>query len=80
MSVILHNKKYRWMAILTLLLTVIYILIIGIVKLDPALRIVSFLILGIALMAISVIYTRLRARTGSEELNKDDIKADESSK
>lgn len=80
MSVILHNKKYRWMAILTLLLTVIYILIIGIVKLDPALRIVSFLILGIALMAISVIYTRLRARSGSEELGKEDIKSDMSSK
>ena len=80
MSVILSNKKYRWMAILTLLLTVIYILIIGIVKLDPALRIVSFLILGIALMAISVIYTRLRAKSGPEETNKKEVKKTERSK
>ena len=66
MSVVLNNKKYRWMAILTLLLTVIYILVIGIVKLDPALRIASFLILGIALVVISVIYTRIRAKSSSE--------------
>jgi hypothetical protein len=77
MSVVLNNKKYRWMAILTLLLTVTYILIIGIVKLDPALRIASFLVLGIALMAISVIYTRLRAKSGSEETANENTKIQE---
>jgi len=78
LSIILDNKKYRWMALLTLLMTVIYILIIGIVKLDPVLRIASFLVLGIALMAISVIYTRLKAKSGSEEINKKDTKAERS--
>lgn len=69
MSIILKNNKYRWMALLTLLLTVIYILIIGIVKLDPVLRIASFLILGIALLAISVIYTRIKAKSAAKEVN-----------
>lgn len=70
MSLILKNKKYRWMALLTLLLTVIYVLIIGIVKLDPVLRIASFLVLGIALLAVSVIYTRIKSRSGPKEVKK----------
>ena len=78
LSIILNNKKYRWMAILTLLLTVTYILIIGIVKLEPALRIASLLILGIALLAISIIYTRIRARSTSQEMNKRESKTEKS--
>lgn len=70
MSIILNNKKYRWMALLTLLMTVIYILIIGIVKLDPVLRIASFLVLGIALLAISVIYTRMKAKSAAKEVKR----------
>lgn len=77
-SIILNNKKYRWMALLTLLLTVMYILIIGIVKLDPVLRIASFLVLGIALLAVSVIYTRIRAKSGLREVKQAESKPEKS--
>lgn len=67
MSVVLKNRKYRWMALWTLMLTVLYIFIIGIIKLEPALRIASFLVLGIALLIVSIIYTRIRAKSGSPD-------------
>ena len=58
LSVILKNKKYRWMALLTLLLTVFYVLILGISSSSSALKIISFLILGIVLILLSIIYAR----------------------
>ncbi len=55
-----NNRKYRWMALLTTLLTVVYVFAVELVGLDPTVRIVSFLILGIALLAVSMIYTKKR--------------------
>jgi hypothetical protein len=70
LSLILKNKKYRWMAHLTLLLTVLYVFIVGLTKLEPVYRVISFLVLGIVLLALSLIYTRMRTRTSSERINK----------
>lgn len=55
------------MALLTLLLTVFYVFVIGIAKLEPVYRIVSFIVLGIMLLGISLIYTRKRAKVVSRE-------------
>lgn len=62
MSVILKNKKYRWMALLTFLLTVLHILFVGTTNLDPTYRIVSFIVLGVALVLISVLYARKKSK------------------
>jgi len=78
LSVILNSKKYRWMALATLIVTVLYVFIIGIIKLDPALRIVSFLVLGIALLVISIIYTRMKAKSASGESQEGSAKTEES--
>jgi uncharacterized membrane protein len=55
-----NNRKYRWMALLTTLLTVLYVFTVELVGLDPTLRIVSFLVLGVALLTVSMIYSRKR--------------------
>ncbi len=60
-----NNRKYRWMALLTTLLTVGYVFVFELVGLDPAVRIISFLILGTALLAVSMIYSRKRRKTSS---------------
>jgi len=62
MNLIIRNQKYRWMGHVTLLLTVLYALVIGIIQLAPTYRILSFLVLGTVLLAVSLIFTRLRAR------------------
>ena len=62
MNLIVRNPKYRWMGHLTLLLTVLYVIVVGITQLAPAYRIVSFLVLGTVLVAVSLIFTQVRAR------------------
>jgi uncharacterized membrane protein len=63
LSLLLKNKKYRWMAIITLLLTVVYVFILGITSEDFTYKIISFLVLGVVLVAVSLIYTRIRNKT-----------------
>ena len=60
LSIVLKNKKYRWMALLTLLLTVGYVFIIGITNSDATYKIVSFIALGTVLIVVSLSYTKLR--------------------
>jgi hypothetical protein len=66
-SLLLKNNKYRWMAVLTILLTVVYIFIIGIINLEGVLRITSFLVLGIILISLSLIYTRIKSKSTSAD-------------
>ncbi len=61
LSLILKNKKYRWMALLTLLLTVVYVFIIGFTSSDPTYRIISFVALGTVMITISLVYKRLHS-------------------
>jgi hypothetical protein len=70
LSLVLKNKKYRWMALFTLLLSILYIFVIGIIKLEPVYRIVSFIVLGIVLIIISITYTKIRAKTESDRKDK----------
>ncbi len=58
LSIILKNRKYRWMALLTLLLTVGYVFIIGITNEDPTYKIISFLALGFVMLIISILYSK----------------------
>lgn len=62
MNLIVRNPKYRWMGHLTLLLTVVYVVVVGLTQLAPAYRILSFLVLGTVLVMVSLIFTRVRSR------------------
>lgn len=62
MSLLLKNKKYRWMAMLTLLLAVIYVFFVDLARLEAGYRVLSFLALGVMLMIISLVYARARKR------------------
>ncbi|MGD8306513.1 MAG: hypothetical protein PVF17_07650 [Ignavibacteria bacterium] len=61
MSKILKNIKYRWMAILTLLITVVYLMIFGMTSADTTYKIISFLAAGIVLIITSVVYGKIKA-------------------
>jgi len=67
MNALIRAQKYRWMGHLTLLLTVLYVVIIGIIELPPTYRIVSFLVLAVVLLAVSMVFTRLRAKKKAKE-------------
>jgi uncharacterized membrane protein len=60
-----HNRKYRWMALLTTLLTIGHVFLVDLVGLEPAYRILSFLVLGSALLTISMVYSRRKSHAKS---------------
>jgi len=62
MNLMVRNLKYRWMGHLTLVLTVIYVVIVGLTQLTAGYRIASFLLLGSVLLVVSLLFTRLRGR------------------
>jgi len=62
-SRILKSRKYRWMALLTMSLTILYVFIVDLTTVDPVVRIVSFLAVGSALLGISMIYSRKKKAT-----------------
>ena len=62
MNLLTKARKYRWLGHNTLLLTVIYILVMGIGNSQGTQRIVSFFVLGAVLMVVSLLFTVIRAR------------------
>ncbi len=67
LSLALKIKKYRWMAIGTFLLTAFYVIVLGIFKLSPQFRVLSFLGLGIVLLVISYLYAHMRNKKSRGE-------------
>jgi len=65
-SRLLKSRKYRWMALLTTLLTILYVFIVDLTTVDPVVRIVSFLVVGSVLLTISMIYSRKKQRIASK--------------
>ncbi len=63
LSILLNNKKYRWMSFITFLLTLIYIAIIGFTSSDLIYKTVSFLALGIVLLVVSIYYAKRKVKT-----------------
>jgi len=61
-SLLLHNNKYRWMAIMTLAITILYTLILGILHPDNELKVISFIVVGIVLIIISIVYTKIKSK------------------
>ena len=59
-SLLLKNAKYRYMSLATFLITVVYVFILGITSQDVVFKILSFLVLGAALVIISVNYAKNR--------------------
>lgn len=66
LNLVVHNQKYRWMGHATLLMTMFYQIVIGIKRLDPVYRIVSFLALGTVLLIVSLSFTWWRSRQRRE--------------
>lgn len=65
-SLLLKNNKYRWMAMLTLAITILYTLILGILHPDNELKIASFIAVGIVLIVLSFVYARIKPKDHEE--------------
>lgn len=62
LNFLVRSQKYRWMGHATLLLTAAYLIAAGGRHLEPAWRVTSLLILGVVLLVVSLVFTRLQRR------------------
>jgi hypothetical protein len=60
LSYMLRNIKYRGMATSTVLVTVLYLLLVDLARLDARFRVAAFLFLGLLALVISLFYTKIR--------------------
>jgi len=60
LSAVLSSPRYRWMAHYTLISTIIYVVLLATMGLGAFYRILTFLVLGLVLITVSVFYTRIR--------------------
>jgi hypothetical protein len=58
LSVLLKNNKYRLMAIMTLLVTVFYLFIFDLSKMEIGYRIMAFIFVGSTILGVSIYYTK----------------------
>jgi uncharacterized membrane protein len=58
LSFLLRNIKYRWMAIATLLVTVVYLFLVDLANLSIGYRVIAFLFLAAILISASLFYTK----------------------
>lgn len=63
LSLVLNNKKYRWMSIYTFLLTIFYVAILGFTNTDTTYKVISFLALGFVMIVISILYSKKKILT-----------------
>ncbi len=65
-SLILKNKKYRWMAMLTLAITIFYTIVLGILHPEDEMKVISFIIVGLVLIVISIVYSKIKSKNNIE--------------
>ncbi len=63
MNLFVRSPKFRWMGHATLLLTAIYVTVVGSSRFGPVLRVLSFLALGTVMLVVSLVFTRVRQRS-----------------
>ncbi len=68
LSIFLKNSKYRWMAVLTLAVTAIYLFVVDLAHMSIGYRVVAFLFLAVISLGASLYYTKkVRDKHNSEE-------------
>jgi len=58
LSVLIKNKKYRWLAIFTMIITVLYLFLVDLKNVSLGYRIVALLFISVISMGISIFYSR----------------------
>jgi uncharacterized membrane protein len=67
MNLFMRNRKYRWMGHMTLILTALYVLVIGTSRLESHYRIATFFVLGTIMLIVSLAFTVVRKKGQEKE-------------
>lgn len=66
-SIILHNIKYRWMAISTMIAAAIYLFIVDLATVGMVYRIIAFMFLSIISIGISLYYAKQKKKNSEPD-------------
>ena len=72
LSILLHNVKYRWMAIYTIIITGIYLFVVDLTHMEVGYRIVAFLFFAVISFSASLYYTKRIKKKSSQQGSEDD--------
>lgn len=67
LSLLLHNIKYRWLAIGTMIVTVFYVFIVDLKSISLGYRIVALMLISVISLGISVFYSRRLKNENGEQ-------------
>jgi len=67
LSVLIKNMKYRWLAIITMVITVFYLFIVDLQNISLGYRIVALLFISVISLGISIFYNRRLKHKEKEE-------------
>ncbi|MFQ5602418.1 MAG: DUF2339 domain-containing protein [bacterium] len=62
LSLLLKNTKYRWMAFATIFAMMIHVLFVDMARLSAEFRILFFIVVGLVLLMVSLIYSKYRKK------------------
>ncbi len=62
LSLILHNVKYRWMAISTMIATAMYLFLVDLARVEVVFRIIAFMVLAVISISVSIYYARRKKK------------------
>ncbi|MBU1100886.1 MAG: hypothetical protein KKA84_10840 [Bacteroidetes bacterium] len=68
LSIVLKNAKYRWMAHFSLIFAIIYSAYAGLKEFDSTWTVITFLALGIVLIAVSILFTKNKQKTTGSKI------------
>jgi len=71
LSVVIKNMKYRWLAIITMIITVFYLFIVDLQNISLGYRIVALLFISVISLGISIFYTRRQKNKEPDSDQKD---------
>ena len=58
LSLVLKNRKYRWMAIIMLMVTAVYLFVVDLAHMEVGYRVIAFLFLAVVLFGTSLYFTK----------------------
>jgi hypothetical protein len=62
LSFAMHNKKYRYLALATMVATALYLFIVDLARVEIIIRVVAFMFLAVLSIVLSLYYTKRRNR------------------
>lgn len=69
-SILINNIKYRWVAIGIFIATAFYVFLVDLARIELVYRVITFLLLAVISIVISIIYTKRKKMTTFTEKNK----------